>query len=88
MAERNTRNILIVGGSSGIGLELVRRLADAGDNVTVWSRSCPPGLEILGTNHHVVDVMKPLGGQDARVPSPLHGIATVPVPLPSCLSPG
>jgi 3-oxoacyl-[acyl-carrier protein] reductase len=78
MGEGKRRNILVVGGSSGIGLELAGRLKAAGDTVTVWSRTCPPELESLGIDHHKVDVTQPLKDQDTEVPSPLHGLAYCP----------
>lgn len=79
MGEKNARNILVVGGSSGIGLALVRRLKTAGNTVTVWSRSCTPELEnIIGEKHHTVDATQSLADQDAVVPSPLHGVAYCP----------
>jgi 3-oxoacyl-[acyl-carrier protein] reductase len=40
----STRNVLVVGGSSGIGSRVVDRLVQRGDHVTVASRSAP-GLE-------------------------------------------
>lgn len=42
-----SRNVLVTGGSRGIGLAIARRLAAAGDNVAVTYNSSPPpdGLE-------------------------------------------
>jgi 3-oxoacyl-[acyl-carrier protein] reductase len=43
------RSVLVTGGNRGIGLAIARRLAAAGDNVTVTSRSGEPvdGLEVV-----------------------------------------
>lgn len=76
------RNYLVVGGSSGIGLALVRRLAAKGDSITVWSRT-PLETENteLGSDlaaHEVVDVSRPLDEVNVSVPSPLHGLVYCP----------
>ncbi|PSR15436.1 MAG: oxidoreductase [Bacteroidetes bacterium] len=71
------RNILVVGGSSGIGLALVEQLLAAGDQVYAWSRE-ERGLAALpGVNFQAVDVL-----QDelpvASLPDTLHGLAYCP----------
>jgi 3-oxoacyl-[acyl-carrier protein] reductase len=48
-----SRSVLVTGGNRGIGLAIARRLADAGDKVTVTSRS---GEEIKGLNVARCDV--------------------------------
>ncbi|MEM9920126.1 MAG: SDR family oxidoreductase [Bacteroidota bacterium] len=50
------RNILIIGGSSGIGLALVKKLVDQGDKVTVISRN-PGPLTTLPVTHIAADVL-------------------------------
>lgn len=71
------RNILVVGGSSGIGLELVKELQSAGDNVYVWSREERELTSIPGVQHYAVDVLTDeLPKQD--LPDTLHGFAYCP----------
>ncbi|MDG5767108.1 SDR family NAD(P)-dependent oxidoreductase [Balneolales bacterium ANBcel1] len=74
----SARNILIVGGSSGIGLELAKRMSQQGNRVTVWSRSFPDELKEAGIAHSTVDVTQPLAEQNPEVPSPLHGLVYCP----------
>lgn len=50
--ESMSKNYIVVGGSSGIGLELTKQLADQGNNVTVLSRS-KGDLESLSNVSHV-----------------------------------
>jgi 3-oxoacyl-[acyl-carrier protein] reductase len=49
-------NYVIVGGSSGIGLEVVRKLHAQGKNITVLSRTGESLKEMSGVTHHAVDV--------------------------------
>lgn len=74
MAERN---ILVVGGSSGIGLELVRRLLADGDRVTVWSREPRELAGLSGVTHHPVDVTREELPAD-RLPEQLDGLVYCP----------
>ena len=69
------KKIVIVGGSSGIGLELVERLASSGMKPTVWSRRATPRLRELGIAHESVDVEKPLPPDISAPPEILHGLA-------------
>ncbi len=69
------RNILVVGGSSGIGLELVKQLVAAGEQVTVWSREVRDLESIAGITHHSVDVLK---GDLPDIPDPLDGLVYCP----------
>ena len=78
MGQLEGKRFLVVGGSSGIGLEIVRRLSTAGANVTVWSRTAPDELEELGVSHETVDVTRDLGEQGASVPDRLDGLAYCP----------
>ncbi|MCC5927897.1 MAG: SDR family oxidoreductase [Cyclobacteriaceae bacterium] len=77
MAE-DSKNILVVGGSSGIGLELCRRLQKDGYNVFSASRSGKPdtgaisGLEYL--SYDAVDEASEL----KALPDTLHGLAYCP----------
>ena len=70
------RNYLVVGGGSGIGLELTRRLVDDGASVTVWSRVAHDELSVLGVEHVAVDVSEPIEG--VSLPSSLDGVAYCP----------
>lgn len=51
------RNILVVGGSSGIGRALVEQLSEAGDSVIVWSREARGVDALPGVTHAVADVL-------------------------------
>ncbi|HSX05453.1 MAG TPA: SDR family oxidoreductase [Candidatus Saccharimonadales bacterium] len=55
------RSVVIVGGTSGIGLAVAKRFASAGDRVTVWGRSQDKVAKINGSDDYdiaaeVVDV--------------------------------
>lgn len=49
------KNFVVVGGSSGIGFELTRRLIDDGHQVSVFSRSPGQLTELTGVRHIVFD---------------------------------
>lgn len=51
------QNILVVGGSTGIGLEVVRELLAQGAQVTVWSRQAGALASLAGVTHVAVDVL-------------------------------
>jgi NAD(P)-dependent dehydrogenase (short-subunit alcohol dehydrogenase family) len=55
------RNIVVVGGTSGIGLATTRRLVEADANVEVWSRESRPEIEELRVTHRSVDVTNDFG---------------------------
>jgi NAD(P)-dependent dehydrogenase (short-subunit alcohol dehydrogenase family) len=78
MSDFSGKNILVVGGSSGIGLELSRRLIAGNAAVTVWSRSEPAELDPSTYMHSVVDVAQPLDEQEPTSPESLHGLAYCP----------
>lgn len=67
---------LIVGGSSGIGLETVRRLRGTGAAVEVWSRTLSDELRETGANHREVDVLEDLPELD--IPEDLAGVGYFP----------
>ena len=71
------RNILIVGGSSGIGLALVKQLLEAGDQVYVWSREERRLADLPGVRHFAVDVLSD-DLPTAELPDVLHGFAYCP----------
>lgn len=71
------RNILVVGGSSGIGLALVEQLVAQGDNVYAWARqerglAAIPGVEFTAVDVTVDEL--PIG----ELPAELHGLAYCP----------
>lgn len=69
------RKILVVGGSSGIGLELVKQLQAQGNQVTVWSREVRALESIGGITHHSVDI---LNNDLPAIPDPLDGLVYCP----------
>ena len=54
----STENYVVVGGSSGIGLGIVQRLVDVGQNVTVLSRTIGGLGELQNVTHVAVDLSK------------------------------
>jgi NAD(P)-dependent dehydrogenase (short-subunit alcohol dehydrogenase family) len=72
------RNILVVGGSSGIGLAVVKELVAAGDNVWVWSRTTGALEGIAGITHHTVDVLADDELPADQLPDQLSGLVYCP----------
>ena len=72
------RNILVVGGSSGIGLAVVKELVAAGDNVWVWSRTTGALEGIAGITHHTVDVLANEELPTDELPDQLSGLVYCP----------
>lgn len=69
------RNILVIGGSSGIGLELVRQI---GESCRVWVASRSPGpLASMGVAHLPLDVTRP-DAQLTGLPDTLDGLVYCP----------
>ncbi|MFZ0612259.1 MAG: SDR family oxidoreductase [Desulfobacterales bacterium] len=71
------KNYIVVGGSSGIGFELTRRLNDDGHNVVVLSRSPGHLDELTGIRHVPFDVTRdsfPAG----ELPDQLNGLVYCP----------
>lgn len=69
-----SKNVLVAGGSSGIGLALVKQLADSGANVYVISRSASEEWT-TAVNHLSADVTGNLDDAPAFLPATLHGVA-------------
>jgi 3-oxoacyl-[acyl-carrier protein] reductase len=74
--ELKDKTYLIVGGSSGIGLETVRALVRGGAAVTVWSRSKSDELSELEVDHQEVDVTSDL--DEPTLPENLSGVGYFP----------
>ncbi|MGB5422306.1 MAG: SDR family oxidoreductase [Desulfobacterales bacterium] len=71
------KNFIVVGGSSGIGFELTRRLIDDGQQVTVLSRSIGQLTELTGIRHVPFDVTRDQFPSDG-FPDKLSGLAYCP----------
>ena len=69
------KNIFIVGGSSGIGLELVKVLNDDRHEIYVGSRTADTLAEIPGVHHIPMDVTAETLDLEARYPA---GIGILP----------
>ena len=68
---------LIAGGSSGIGLELVRSLAPHAGRIDVWSRTVG-GLEPGGVIHHAACDFAAADCQLPEPPEAVHGAVYCP----------
>lgn len=73
----DAKNYLVVGGSSGIGLELVKELADRGEAVFVGSRTNDKLAGLGGVHHLKIDVQHPPDHLEG-LPEALHGVAYCP----------
>ena len=71
------KNIFIVGGSSGIGLELVKALSANHDEIYVGSRTNSTLAEVPGVHHFTLDVKAESLDLDA-LPDILHGLVYCP----------
>lgn len=70
-------NYVIIGGSHGIGLAVVKRLASAGNQVTVVSRTVGGLSEFPNVNHVPIDVTQDqLSGE--QLPDSINGLAYCP----------
>jgi len=78
LGDFSNKNILVVGASSGAGLELLSRLTGAGARVTVWGRHEPSGTDPAGYGYSPVDATRALAEQNPQVPDPLHGVVYCP----------
>ncbi len=76
MTDLEGRTYLVVGGSSGIGLAITRKLVELGADVHVWSRSEPAEFGRLPVTHTVVDVGAELETVD--LPEKLDGLVYCP----------
>lgn len=71
------KNFVVVGGSSGIGFELTRRLSDEGHQVSVFSRSSGQMTELPGVRHIAFDATQDEFPSDG-LPEKLSGLAYCP----------
>jgi 3-oxoacyl-[acyl-carrier protein] reductase len=69
----NDKNILVIGGSSGIGLALIDSLNNEGANVYTASRTQNENWP-ANTNYQEIDVLNSLAPLAAFVPEQLHGL--------------
>lgn len=72
------KNILLVGGTSGIGLETARILKQEGANVLAASRKSSDGIRELGIEHLELDVLAFDPAFVSRLPAELHGLVYCP----------
>ncbi len=70
-------NFVVVGGSKGMGLAIVKRLAAGGNHVTVLSRTAEQLAEIDNVTHVAVDVTKDDITAD-MLPESINGLAYCP----------
>lgn len=71
------KNILVIGGSSGIGLEVVSSLAGKGETVYVGSRSSDALRKISGVTHLPLDILEE-GPDFTALPETLQGLVYCP----------
>ncbi|MGF1924508.1 MAG: SDR family NAD(P)-dependent oxidoreductase [Bacteroidia bacterium] len=69
----NDQNILVIGGSSGIGHQLISELADESANVFTASRSEAKDWP-AGVNYMSLDVLNPTAEWTSSLPDQLHGL--------------
>ncbi len=67
------KNYIVVGGTSGIGLELTKKLSNEGNNVYVISRESKNIDDLENVFHLSVDVTKPF--ETTGLPEEIHGLA-------------
>jgi len=73
-----SKNILIVGASSGIGLATATLLHGLGAHLFTASRHLSPELEALNTNYLPYDAIQPIGAAFDALPDTLHGVVYCP----------
>ena len=73
-----SKNILIVGASSGIGLATAQLLSGLGATLFTASRHLSPELEALNTNYLPYDATQPIGAAFDALPDTLHGVVYCP----------
>jgi 3-oxoacyl-[acyl-carrier protein] reductase len=76
--EFTSKNILLIGASSGIGLATATLLHGLGATVFTASRHLSPELEALQTNYLPYDATQPVGTAFDSLPEMLHGVVYCP----------
>lgn len=71
------KNYVLIGGSTGIGLSLARKLSAAGNNVTVFSRTRGALDQVPGIQHYEVDILNEEIPENA-LPETLNGMVYLP----------
>lgn len=74
----SNKRILVVGGSSGIGREIVGRLKEAGAELWVWARRDMSDLREEGVHVSQVDVTREIEPEAAELPESLDGLVYAP----------
>jgi len=77
MPDFSGKNILLVGGTSGIGIETAKRLKEGNANLYVASRSYPAELAALGATRFEWDVTQDVPFAQ-ELPDTLHGVVYFP----------
>ncbi|MHC2991196.1 oxidoreductase [Pontibacter sp. HJ8] len=72
------KNILLIGGTSGIGLETARLLKKEGADVLVASRKNSAELQELGIEHLELDVLQFDPAFASKLPAEIHGLVYCP----------
>lgn len=72
------KNILIVGGTSGIGLQTARQLQEKGANVLTASRKQSAEAEALNLQHLPLDALQVDAAFMEEMPDVLHGLVYCP----------
>lgn len=73
----NLTSYVVAGGSSGIGLEITRRLANSGAEIIVLSRSIGPLAELPGVSHVAIDLTRDAIERE-RLPERIQGLVYCP----------
>lgn len=73
-----SENFVIAGGSTGIGLELVRSLQEPADRIDVYSRKLDDLVPNDRTHHHVCDFTQDDDIQIEDLPDTIRGVAYCP----------
>jgi NAD(P)-dependent dehydrogenase (short-subunit alcohol dehydrogenase family) len=72
------KTVLVVGGSSGIGLQLCKILNDEGAKLYVWSRHTHHDFAGLNIQYQEVDASASLDTSSLTLPDQLHGLVYCP----------
>jgi len=73
----NSSSYVVAGGSSGIGLEITRRLVHSGSDVVVLSRTIGPLADLPGVSHTAIDLTRDAIERE-RLPERIKGLVYCP----------